>query len=205
MAVFLFAGADRHLKPPEQWEDDAPQMASPGPPFAAVMGFCSNGGSGHTVFRRATSMTRGQPATAMVSPAAAAAEHVERIRRERYYICQPHIFSNGYQMKFNEEPSEDCDIGYIVPKWVDEKPSIDDIQELSVREVNDDPKASKLSQISISSEVDYRTQKDINAESYTLHLAMQENKRGDKEECTYYMWKQKFAVNQSAEIRKEWR
>uniref|UniRef100_A0A0E0MMB3 Uncharacterized protein n=1 Tax=Oryza punctata TaxID=4537 RepID=A0A0E0MMB3_ORYPU len=160
---------------------------------------------------------------------------------------QPHIFRNGYQIKFNEEPSEDCDIGYIVPKWVDEKPSIDDIQavygyskklptttiilppksdkilpvknelssthpeillflskirKLSVREVNDDPKASKLSQISISSEVDYKTQKDINAESYTLHLAMQENRRGDKEECTYYMWKQKFVVKQECRDKK---
>uniref|UniRef100_A0A0E0BSN5 Protein NO VEIN C-terminal domain-containing protein n=1 Tax=Oryza glumipatula TaxID=40148 RepID=A0A0E0BSN5_9ORYZ len=160
---------------------------------------------------------------------------------------QPHIFSNGYQIKFNEEPSEDCDIGYIVPKWVDEKPSIDDIhavygyskklptttiilplksnkilpvknelssthpeillflskiRQLSVREINDDPKASKLSQISISSEVDYKTQKDINAESYTLHLAMQENKRGDKEECTYYMWKQKFVVKPECRDKK---
>uniref|UniRef100_J3NDD1 Sacsin/Nov domain-containing protein n=1 Tax=Oryza brachyantha TaxID=4533 RepID=J3NDD1_ORYBR len=160
---------------------------------------------------------------------------------------QPHIFSNGYQIKFNEEPSEDCDIGYIVPKWVDEKPSIDDIQavygyskrlptttiilplksdkilpvkkelssthpeillflskirQLSVREVNDDPKASKLSQISISSEVDYRTQKDINAESYTLHLAMQENKSCDKEECTYYMWKQTFVVKPESRDKK---
>uniref|UniRef100_A0A0D9XZ92 Sacsin/Nov domain-containing protein n=1 Tax=Leersia perrieri TaxID=77586 RepID=A0A0D9XZ92_9ORYZ len=160
---------------------------------------------------------------------------------------QPHIFRNGYQIKFNEEPSEDCDIGYIVPKWVDEKPNIDDIQavygyskklptttiilplksdkilavknelssthpeillflskirQLSVREVNDDPKASKISQISISSEVDYRTQKDINAESYTLHLAMQESKSGDKEECTYYMWKQKFVVKPDCRDKK---
>ncbi|CAN6347668.1 unnamed protein product [Urochloa humidicola] len=26
---------------------------------------------------------------------------------------QPHIFSNGYQIKFNEKPSADCDIGYV--------------------------------------------------------------------------------------------
>lgn len=76
------------------------------------------------------------------------------------------------------------------------------IRQLSVREINDDPKASKLSQISISSEVDYKTQKDINADSYTLHLAMQENKRGDKEECTYYMWKQKFVVKPECRDKK---
>ncbi|CAL4892313.1 unnamed protein product [Urochloa decumbens] len=160
---------------------------------------------------------------------------------------QPHIFSNGYQIKFNEKPSADCDIGYIVPEWVDGKPSIDDIttlyghsrtlpttiiilplktdkilavkkelssthpeillflskiRQLSVREMNDDPKASKISQISISSEVDYRMRKDIDAESYTLHLAMQENSKGQNEECTYYMWKQKFAVKPECKIQK---
>ncbi|CAL4906784.1 unnamed protein product [Urochloa decumbens] len=160
---------------------------------------------------------------------------------------QPHIFSNGYQIKFNEKPSADCDIGYIVPEWVDGKPSIDDIttvyghsrtlpttiiilplktdkilavkkelssthpeillflskiRQLSVREINDDPKASKISQISISSEVDYRMRKDIDAESYTLHLAMQENSKGQNEECTYYMWKQKFAVKPECKIQK---
>uniref|UniRef100_A0A0D9XSE3 Uncharacterized protein n=1 Tax=Leersia perrieri TaxID=77586 RepID=A0A0D9XSE3_9ORYZ len=29
---------------------------------------------------------------------------------------QPHIFSNGYKIKFNEEPSSECNIGYIVPE-----------------------------------------------------------------------------------------
>ncbi|KAL6623207.1 hypothetical protein ACP70R_033086 [Stipagrostis hirtigluma subsp. patula] len=160
---------------------------------------------------------------------------------------QPHIFSNGYQIKFSEEPSADCDIGYIVPEWVDGKPNLDDIQEvygyskslptttiilplktdkilavkeelssthpeillflskikqLSVREINDDPKATKISQISISSEVDYKTRKDVDAESYTLHLAMQENGKGEEDECTYYMWKQKFAVKPECRIQK---
>jgi sacsin len=68
--------------------------------------------------------------------------------------------------------------------------------------MDDDPKASKISQISISSEVDYRTRKDIDAESYTLHLAMQENSKGQEEECTYYMWKQKFAVKPECKIQK---
>ncbi|XBI83237.1 hypothetical protein VPH35_091766 [Triticum aestivum] len=31
---------------------------------------------------------------------------------------QPHIFSNGYQMKFNEKPCPECNIGYIVPEWI---------------------------------------------------------------------------------------
>ncbi|GAB4852424.1 hypothetical protein Ancab_016619 [Ancistrocladus abbreviatus] len=31
---------------------------------------------------------------------------------------QPHIFSNGYQVRFSEEPHEYCSIGYIVPEWI---------------------------------------------------------------------------------------
>lgn len=29
---------------------------------------------------------------------------------------QPHIFSNGYQIKFNEKPCAECNIGYVVPE-----------------------------------------------------------------------------------------
>jgi sacsin len=39
----------------------------------------------------------------------------------------PHIFSNGYQIKFSEDPSSDCGIGYIVPEWVEDNPIISDI------------------------------------------------------------------------------
>ncbi|XVE70252.1 hypothetical protein DITRI_Ditri10aG0057600 [Diplodiscus trichospermus] len=34
--------------------------------------------------------------------------------------AQPHIFSNGYQVKFREAPNRDCGIGYIVPEWVEQ-------------------------------------------------------------------------------------
>ncbi|KAF0895037.1 hypothetical protein E2562_006755 [Oryza meyeriana var. granulata] len=40
---------------------------------------------------------------------------------------QPHIFSNGYQIKFNEKPCAECGIGYIVPEWVESRPSVSDI------------------------------------------------------------------------------
>jgi hypothetical protein len=43
---------------------------------------------------------------------------------------QPHIFSNGYQIKFNEKPCAECNIGYIVPEWVDSTPNLSDIKEL---------------------------------------------------------------------------
>ncbi|GLJ45860.1 hypothetical protein SUGI_0965500 [Cryptomeria japonica] len=39
----------------------------------------------------------------------------------------PYIFSNGYQIRFNEIPSPVTKIGYIVPEWVDDKPSLQDI------------------------------------------------------------------------------
>ncbi|CAD6256989.1 unnamed protein product [Miscanthus lutarioriparius] len=43
---------------------------------------------------------------------------------------QPHIFSNGYQIKFNEKPCAECNIVYIVPQWVESTPSLSDIEAL---------------------------------------------------------------------------
>ncbi|CAI9283732.1 unnamed protein product [Lactuca saligna] len=42
--------------------------------------------------------------------------------------AQPYIFSNGYQIRFNEKPCEHCNVGYIVPEWVEECPTISAIQ-----------------------------------------------------------------------------
>ncbi|KAE8665925.1 hypothetical protein F3Y22_tig00112523pilonHSYRG00141 [Hibiscus syriacus] len=30
--------------------------------------------------------------------------------------AQPHIFSNGYQIRFNEAPCSHCALGYMVPE-----------------------------------------------------------------------------------------
>jgi sacsin len=158
----------------------------------------------------------------------------------------PYIFSSGYQIKFSEDPCAECGIGYIVPEWVEDNPSISDIvkiyssfktlptttfilplkndkidavkkelsnthpevllflskiRELSVREVNDDLNATSLSQISISSEADALTRKDIGAESYTLHLSADEDKR-DEQHCSYYIWKQHFPVKPECHVQK---
>ncbi|XP_022685248.1 uncharacterized protein LOC101771703 [Setaria italica] len=43
---------------------------------------------------------------------------------------QPHIFSNGYHIKFNEKPCAECNIGYIVPEWVESTPSLSDIESI---------------------------------------------------------------------------
>ncbi|KAI5354274.1 hypothetical protein L3X38_007169 [Prunus dulcis] len=40
---------------------------------------------------------------------------------------QPHIFSNRYWVRFNEEPNQDCGIGYVVPEWVSGKPHLSSI------------------------------------------------------------------------------
>ncbi|XP_057750297.1 uncharacterized protein LOC130968840 [Arachis stenosperma] len=159
---------------------------------------------------------------------------------------QPYIFSNGYQIRFNEEPCPHCGLGYIVPEWVEEKPTLLDIKQiygggdtlptttivlplkpdkvapvklqlstihpeillflskikrLTVKEDNDDPKLNTISAVSISSEVNFKTSKNINAESYTLHLLEEEN--GDSEkECSYYMWKQKFPVRSENRVER---
>ncbi|XP_022631977.1 uncharacterized protein LOC111240708, partial [Vigna radiata var. radiata] len=140
----------------------------------------------------------------------------------------PYIFSNGYRIRFSEKPCPDCDIGYIVPEWVEEKPTIDDIkkiyggaagslptttlilplkpdkvnpvkQQLSsidpevMLEDNEDPKLNIENAVSVSSEINFCTRKNMNAESYTLHLSAEENGKSENG-CSYYMWKQKFPV-----------
>ncbi|KAL9303441.1 hypothetical protein ACSQ67_020704 [Phaseolus vulgaris] len=160
---------------------------------------------------------------------------------------QPYIFSNGYQIRFNEKPCPQCGLGYIVPEWVKEKPTLQDIKDiygggvdllptttivlplkpdkvtpvklqlsnfhpelllflakirhLSVRELNEDSKKNKVSAISISSEVNFVSRKNMNAESYTLHLTAAENGGSDKE-CSYYMWRQKFPVRMENVVEK---
>uniref|UniRef100_A0A0D9XSE1 Protein NO VEIN C-terminal domain-containing protein n=1 Tax=Leersia perrieri TaxID=77586 RepID=A0A0D9XSE1_9ORYZ len=158
---------------------------------------------------------------------------------------QPHIFSKGYQIKFNEKPCDECGIGYIVPEWVESRPSLSDIREiygsskdlptttiilplknekvnavkeqlssihpemllflskirqLSVKEDNCNPECSTLSEISISSEKDFEVRKNVNAESYTVHLSALED--GKKKECPYYMWRQKFLVKPENRVDK---
>ncbi|KAF6164560.1 hypothetical protein GIB67_025386 [Kingdonia uniflora] len=43
--------------------------------------------------------------------------------------AQPYIFSNGYQIRFSEEQALDCNVGYIVPEWV-QRPTLSNIQHL---------------------------------------------------------------------------
>jgi hypothetical protein len=43
---------------------------------------------------------------------------------------QPYIFNNGYKIRFNEIPLPRTRIEYIVPEWIDEETSIEDLQEV---------------------------------------------------------------------------
>ncbi|KAM6594754.1 hypothetical protein CsatA_002457 [Cannabis sativa] len=160
--------------------------------------------------------------------------------------ARPYIFSNGYQIRFNEEPCEHCNVGYIVPEWVDENPTLPELQQiygtsgsglpttililplkpdkvkpvkhqlstihpqvllfltkikkLSVREDNEDPRLNTVNAIAISQETDFRQRKNIDAESFTLHLSAEEN--GTEKECMFYMWKQKFAIQPKYRVEK---
>ncbi|GLJ45855.1 hypothetical protein SUGI_0965410 [Cryptomeria japonica] len=148
----------------------------------------------------------------------------------------PYIFSNGYQIRFNEIPPPDTKIGYIVPEWVDEKPNVQDIlnvyggksvaelpntviilplrhekvdaveeqlanihpevilflskiKRFSVREENQ----KRVNSISVSKETAFRSIKNEESESFILHLSAEENDESN-EECSYYMWRQRFPV-----------
>ncbi|CAJ2664742.1 unnamed protein product [Trifolium pratense] len=67
------------------------------------------------------------------------------------------------------------------------------IRHLSVREENKDTRKNTVTAVSISSEINFVTRKNMNAESYTIHLSAGKNSKEQKE-CSYYMWKQKFPV-----------
>ncbi|KAI3867884.1 hypothetical protein MKX03_008365 [Papaver bracteatum] len=161
--------------------------------------------------------------------------------------AQPYIFSNGYQIKYSEDPCPQCNVGYIVPQWVEEHPTVAEIQQiygserslpttvivlplksdkvhpvkqqlsnmhpevllflskikrLSVREANKDPKLNTLCEVSISSETEFVSRKNVSAESYTLHLSAEENSTSSEGECSYYMWRQRFPVKQENKVER---
>ncbi|KAH9328703.1 hypothetical protein KI387_000811 [Taxus chinensis] len=160
---------------------------------------------------------------------------------------QPYIFSNGYQIRFNEIPPADTKLGYTVPEWVDDKPDVKDllnvyyghsegklpttviilplreekveavkqqlanihpevilfmskIKRLSFREDNQ----NRVNTISVSKEIEFRTVKDHQSESFTLDLSAQENGMPNSE-CSCYMWRQTFPVKEEDRVegRKE--
>ncbi|KAK8587501.1 hypothetical protein V6N12_021989 [Hibiscus sabdariffa] len=160
---------------------------------------------------------------------------------------QPYIFSNGYQIRFNEAPCPHCGLGYIVPEWIDDNPTLDEIKKvygscsalpttvivlplkpdkvkpvkqqlssvepevllflskikrLSVREDNEDPRFNTVSGIAITSETNFVSRKNIDAESYTLLLSTEEKADESGKECSYHIWKQRFPVRPENKVER---
>jgi hypothetical protein len=61
------------------------------------------------------------------------------------------------------------------------------IKRLSFKEHNRDSTLNTVSAIAITSETNFATKKNIDAESYTLHLSAEEKDKGSDKECSYYM------------------
>lgn len=161
--------------------------------------------------------------------------------------AQPYIFSNGYQIRFSEEPCSHCNVGYVVPEWVEENPTLSEIESihgsgtslptttivlplkpdkvtsvknqlssvhpelllflskikrLSVREDNEDPRLKTVSAISISSETNFVTRKNIDADSYMLHLSADVSGDDLEKECGYHMWRQRFPVKEEYKVER---
>ncbi|KAJ6374566.1 hypothetical protein OIU78_030134 [Salix suchowensis] len=117
--------------------------------------------------------------------------------------AQPYIFSNGYQIRFNEKPCP------TLQSWIHSSLNgscqvfilksccfLSKIKRLSVREDNEDPRINTVSAVAITRETNFMQRKNIDAESYTLHLSAEENGDEFEKECSYYLWKQKFPVRQ---------
>ncbi|KAJ4850146.1 hypothetical protein Tsubulata_000626 [Turnera subulata] len=176
-------------------------------------------------------------------------DHEYRIGFKSVFLItsKPYIFSNGYQIGFNEKPCPHCNLGYIVPEWVEENPSVADIRKvygsssslptttlvlplkpdkvkpvkhqlskihpevllflskikrLSTREDNENSKLNTVSAIAVTKETNFKTRKNIDAESYRLHLSAVEDANKLEKECSYYMWRQKFPVRQENKVER---
>uniref|UniRef100_A0A164UPD0 Uncharacterized protein n=1 Tax=Daucus carota subsp. sativus TaxID=79200 RepID=A0A164UPD0_DAUCS len=69
------------------------------------------------------------------------------------------------------------------------------IKRLSVREDNEDSKLNTVSAISISSDTNFVTRKNIDAESYMLYLSADDTGDDDLEkECGYHMWQRRHVL-----------
>ncbi|XVE56517.1 hypothetical protein DITRI_Ditri04bG0017000 [Diplodiscus trichospermus] len=134
--------------------------------------------------------------------------------------AQPYIFSNGYQIRFNEAPCPHCDLGYIVPEWVEENPNLADIRKvygsssalptttlvLPLKPDKVKPVKQQLSSVHpevllFLSKIKCLTVREdnkdprLNTSPYTLRLSAAAGE-GEKfgRECSYYTWKQRFPV-----------
>nr|KYP41499.1 hypothetical protein KK1_037116 [Cajanus cajan] len=99
---------------------------------------------------------------------------------------EPYIFSNGYQIRFNEKPCPHCGLGYVVPEWVEEKATLEDIKNIYGARDGSIPTTTIVLPLKSDKVKPVKQQlSDIHPE-LLLFLS--------KIRHLYYMWKQKFPV-----------
>ncbi|ESW06248.1 hypothetical protein PHAVU_010G031600 [Phaseolus vulgaris] len=103
---------------------------------------------------------------------------------------QPYIFSNGYQIRFNEKPCPQCGLGYIVPEWIEEKPTLQDIKKIYGGGVDLLPTTT----IVLPLKPDKVTPVKLQLSNFHPEVLLFLAKIRHLSECSYYMWKQKFPV-----------
>ena len=73
------------------------------------------------------------------------------------------------------------------------------INNLSVREIDEDPSLKKIITISVSLEIDFHISKNEDIEAFMLHLSVEENKQSTRK-YIYYMWRQRFPVKSEFKV-----
>ncbi|CAL5375334.1 unnamed protein product [Camellia sinensis] len=141
--------------------------------------------------------------------------------------AQPYIFSNGYQIRFNEQPCPQCKVGYIVPEWVDDNPTLSTVKEIysgsnsslptttivlplkpdKVQPVKQQLSAihpgillflSKIKRLSVKEDNEDPRLNIVSAVS----ISTNEHGKNSEEECSYDMWRQRFPVRQENKVEK---
>ncbi|PRQ24680.1 hypothetical protein RchiOBHm_Chr6g0275111 [Rosa chinensis] len=114
---------------------------------------------------------------------------------------QPHIFSNGYRVRFNEEPDQNC--GMIRWKLFESAQLsklhpelllfLSKIKCLYVHGCNPEG-AHSVSIVSICSQTDDEDLRGKTAKSHVVQLSVKESMCDNQDLCKYYLWGEAFPV-----------
>ncbi|CAL5348684.1 unnamed protein product [Camellia sinensis] len=106
----------------------------------------------------------------------------------------PYIFSNGYQIRLNEQPCPQCKVGYIVPEWVDDNPTLSTIKEIYSGSGSSLPTTTIV--------LPLKPDKVQPVKQQLLWIGADEHGKNSEEECSYHMWRQRFPVRQENKVEK---
>ncbi|KAL2539644.1 DNA binding [Abeliophyllum distichum] len=131
---------------------------------------------------------------------------------------QPYIFSSGYQIRFNESPCSKCNLGYIVPEWVEENPILPEIKHIYGSSSDlptttiilplkpDKVKPVKQQLSSIHPELLLFLSKikrlSVRADTEDTVTAISISSDDFERDCSYYMWRQRFPVKPENKVDK---